>query len=98
MATKNLQSLVLHVARTSDRATGLESKVRFGAMGDNTAQAFSFPWHPQTGPNPIGPMPDVSRPDYSMDASVRRAGRSASVGALSGRVGCARLLAKSTRG
>ena len=85
MAKKNLQSLVLPVAFASDRATGLERKVRIAAMGGNPVQATSFPSQPRTGPHAsrIGPEPGDGVLDYSMDGGVRRAGRSASVGVFS---------------
>jgi hypothetical protein len=92
MAKKNLQSLVLPVAFTSDRATGLERNVRFAAMG-NPANALSLPSLPRTGLHAsIGPEPGERVLDYSMDAIVRRAGRSASVG-----VGSVRALFARTR-
>ena len=96
MAKLNLRSLVLPVAFASDRATGLDRKVRFTAMGGNPAQATSFPSLPRTGLHAsIGPEPgdrvlEKSMLDYSMDDVVRRAGRSASVGVCSVRVSFAR--------
>ena len=91
MAKQNLQSLVLPVAFASDRATGLDRNARFAAMGGNPAQANSFPSQPRTGLHAsIGPEPGERVLDYSMDALVRRAGRSASVGVGSVRVRFAR--------
>jgi len=94
MAVQNLQSLVLRAARLAGvRATGVESKALFTVMGSNPAQAPSSSWHPLPGPYPIRTSTESSdgHRSQSMDPSARRAGRSASIAGVPGRIGSARI-------